>query len=227
VLNLDADEALSPELKAEIALSIERDELDGLESPLIEKFLGVPNHRWTRRNYRIRFFRRSKGHYDDVQVHESIVVDGRVARSKGGIYHDGVPTIEEMLRKTVAYARLKADEKFARGRRSSLAKMVLVFPVMFVKSYFLKRHLLNGRRGLIGAMNNAFYAFLKEAMLYEKELQQRLRARRVSKQKDSHPDGSSICGAPTCSPQAPVSGHLPEKTSAAQRRRWRCSPEKA
>ena len=51
-------------------------------------------------------------------------------------------------------------------------KLLLIFPLMFVKSYLLRRNFLNGRRGFIGSMINAFYAFLKEAKLYELELKQ-------------------------------------------------------
>ena len=44
---------------------------------------------------------------------------------------------------------------------------------MFFKSYFIRRNFLNGRIGFIDAINNAFYAFLKEAKLYELYLKEK------------------------------------------------------
>ena len=40
-------------------------------------------------------------------------------------------------------------------------------PVTFLKSYFIRRSCLNGWRGFVNSMINAFYAFLKEAKLFE------------------------------------------------------------
>jgi len=48
----------------------------------------------------------------------------------------------------------------------------MVFPLAFLKSYVIKRGVLNGIRGFIAAMNNAYYAFLKEAKLYEADKMQ-------------------------------------------------------
>ncbi len=43
-------------------------------------------------------------------------------------------------------------------------------PLMFVKSYFFRRNFMNGWRGFVGSMINAFYAFLKEAKLFEQSM---------------------------------------------------------
>ncbi|KCZ41283.1 putative lipopolysaccharide core biosynthesis glycosyl transferase LpsC domain protein, partial [Acinetobacter baumannii 25691_7] len=52
----------------------------------------------------------------------------------------------------------------------SIAKLVLVMPVTFMKSYFIRRSFLNGWRGFVNSMINAFYAFLKEAKLFEQTM---------------------------------------------------------
>ena len=64
---------------------------------------------------------------------------------------------------------MRAQEKAAKGKRSALLKLLFVMPVAFLKAYVLKRGFINGKRGFIAAMNNAYYAFLKEAKLYEYE----------------------------------------------------------
>ena len=176
LLNLDGDEVVSPELKAEMESCIRDNSADGLDIPIVNYFLGFPPPRFSRFNCRIRFFKRSLGGYDlNKQVHESISVKGRVKRAVGGIRHYGEDTIAIRMDKTNWYSSLGAQEKFAKGKKSSLLKLVLVFPLTFLKSYILRRNFLNGQRGFIGSMISAFYAFLKEAKLYESHVKKNLR----------------------------------------------------
>ena len=65
------------------------------------------------------------------------------------------------------YSSLRALEKFEKNKKSSLIKLLFIFPLAFLKSFIIKRGFLNGTRGFIAAINNSFYAFLKEAKLYE------------------------------------------------------------
>lgn len=169
VLNIDADEEVSPQLREEILETIREDRIDGLDIRISSRFLGGWNHPWSKFNRRIRFFRKEKGHYPPKLVHESIVVDGKVAKAKGFIYDYGIVDLSTHLRKIDTYATLRAKEKYAKGKRASIFKLLFVFPMAFFKSFVLKRGFLNGIRGFVAAMNAAYYAFLKEAKLYEKE----------------------------------------------------------
>ncbi len=110
------------------------------------------------------FFRRSKGHYDLAnKVHENVIVDGESQRAQHDI-HYGESSIF-VKEKNNQYSNLKALEKYQKGKSPSIAKLVLVMPVTFMKSYFIRRSFLNGWRGFVNSMINAFYAFLKEAKL--------------------------------------------------------------
>ena len=130
------------------------------------------SHADTKKNAKVRFFRREKGSYDvAIEVHEMINVNGVVTRAKGVIFHYGVNDITVKVEKNNIYSSLKAFEKNKKGKHASLLKLLLVMPLVFFKSYILRRNFLNGRRGFIGSMINAFYAFLKEAKLYEYELE--------------------------------------------------------
>ncbi|RZU47256.1 glycosyltransferase involved in cell wall biosynthesis [Fluviicoccus keumensis] len=171
VLNLDGDEVLSPELKAEIIDCIEYSRADGLDIPIHDYFLGFPPPRFGRFNRRVRFFRRATGAYDTgKQVHESITVQGAVKQAAGAIRHYGENTIAIKVDKNNLYSSLRAREKAAKGKQASVLKLVLVFPLTFIKSYVFRRAFLNGKRGFISSTVNAFYAFLKEAKLYEANL---------------------------------------------------------
>lgn len=167
VLNLDADEQLTEELKKEIEKVIEENKIDGLDIKISSQFLGKFNSEKSKFNRRIRFFRKSAGHYPDKLVHESIVVKGKINKANGFIYDYGTMDLKTHLSKINEYSSLRADEKFAKNKKASFSKLLFVFPLSFFKSFIIKRGFLNGMRGFIAAMNNAFYAFLKEAKLYE------------------------------------------------------------
>ena len=174
VFNLDADEEVSPELWDEIAALIAEDKANGLRIPLTEVFIGVKNHPLSRRNYYLRFFRRSAGKFGAALVHAGVEVQGEVREAVADMFHYGEVSLLVKVNKINLYSSQVADEKFAKGKTPSLLKLVLVMPLMFFKSYIVRRNFLNGRRGFIGSLINAFYAFLKEAKLYELHLNRRL-----------------------------------------------------
>ncbi len=103
-------------------------------------------------------FRKSKGRYDlENKVHENVIVDGQVCSCKGDIYHYGESSIFVKVEKNNQYSELKAQEKYQKGKVPSLLKLVLVMPLTFIKSYFIRRSCLNGWRGFVNSMVNAFY----------------------------------------------------------------------
>jgi len=173
VLNLDADEELTDELKQQIIdLVTNNNNVAGANIPIQEFFMGVAAHSSARRHRHIRLFRQSLGHYGTERDHETNSVDGPLISLMGCINHYGETSIEVKVNKANSYSNSRALDKFEQGKKSSLLKLLLIFPLMFFKSYFIRRNFLNGRRGFIGSMVNAFYAFLKEAKLYELELKQ-------------------------------------------------------
>lgn len=170
-LNLDGDEALSPRLKQEIVSLIADNSADALVVPIRDAFMGALSSRYTKMNAKVRFFRRSKGGYDTgIAVHEAIHVEGVIGRARGTIWHFGDQGIAVKVDKVNQYSSLKAQEKAAKGKKVWPLKLLTVMPLTFVKSYVFRRNFMNGWRGFIGSSINAFYAFLKEAKLYEQNL---------------------------------------------------------
>lgn len=172
VLNLDGDEVLSSELQEEIINYIHQDSIDALIIPFNDAFLGIPNHKLTKKHAKVRFFRKEKGDYDLTnEAHENIMISSDLIRTaKHDIYHYGENSIHFMVEKSNQYSSLKAQEKFKKGKKTNLIKLLLIMPVTFLKSYIIRRNFLNGRRGFIGSMINSFYAFSKEAKLFENYL---------------------------------------------------------
>lgn len=167
-LNIDADEELGSELRREIETFLKAPgNHAGLSTPIRESFSGALTSPGTHQNRHIRFLNRKHGRYNNPDVHEGIVLDGPAARAKHPILHYGESSIAVKVAKNNSYSTLRAEERHRKGRKPSIAKLVLIFPVMFLKSYLLRRAYLNGWRGFVVAMTNAFYAFLKEAKLFE------------------------------------------------------------
>lgn len=168
VLNLDGDEELSEPLKNEIASVITDDSTDALEVQISSIYMGKFPHKLAKNITRIRFFKKSLGEYPEKLVHESIKFGGRKRLSKNFIYDYGTDDITTQITKLNHYSSLRASEKFNKNKKFSLLKLLVVFPGAFLKSYIIRRNFLNGTRGFISALSLAFYAFLKEAKLYEK-----------------------------------------------------------
>lgn len=167
VLNLDADEEADELLLAEINQTISENRIDALSIRISEFFMGRFGHPKARHNAKVRFFRKSKGTYSDSLVHEGVIVQGITEPARGLIRHYGETSLAVKVQKINNYSSLRAQEKSLKNKKPSVLKLLLVFPSIFLKSFFLRRNFLNGKRGFIGSMINAFYAFLKEAKLYE------------------------------------------------------------
>ncbi|CAD7286825.1 glycosyltransferase family 2 protein [Campylobacter suis] len=170
VLNIDADERLSDELKNEIVKTIQNNDTDALEVSIVSLYMNSFNT-LTKPITRIRFFKKSMGFYPQKLVHESIKFSGRVRKTSTLLYDYGSNSITTHINKINNYSSLRAQEKFLKQKRSNTVKLLFIIPLVFFKSYFIRRNFLNGKRGFIAAISNAFYAFLKEAKLYELELQ--------------------------------------------------------
>ncbi len=171
VLNLDADEQVTPELEAEIVKTIKENKIDGLDIKISSLSMGKFNHKLCKFNRRIRFFRKELGFYPEKLVHESITVKGKVKDATGFIFDYGSANLHTHLEKINEYSSLRAEEKAKKNKKPSLVKLLLVAQLAFFKSYIIKRNFLNGVRGFISSCNVSYYAFLKEAKLFEKYLE--------------------------------------------------------
>ena len=167
VLNIDADELISDEYLDELRRIVEANEVDALES-------NRTLYRWGRKprhfggdDRLIRLFRKSHGHYEPRRVHESITVEGRIAKTDATIIHNENLTFGQRVDKSNKYSQAKAEDKFEKGQRASVLTVWLIFPVTFIQVYLLKGHFLDGVGGLMTAMNAAYYNFMKYAKLRE------------------------------------------------------------
>lgn len=116
---VDADEALSPELSAEIRQAIQDPDIDGFYIVLRMFFLGRELRHSGASFYKLSLFRRGKGRFEcrlrdqdqsmaDMEVHEHIVVQGRTAKLKHPLLHHNVESLSHYIRKHDEYSNWEA-----------------------------------------------------------------------------------------------------------------------
>lgn len=173
VLNLDADEQLTPALVAEIKQAIQSSQFEAYKVKFNDFFMGDFAAAPTKMHAKVRMFRKKSVHFQQKIVHASAPeVNGAIGCLKNPVLHYGDVTIENKLKKSNLYSSLVAEEKAKKNKQANIIKLLFIFPLVFIKSYLFRRNFLNGKRGFIGSMMNAFYAFLKEAKLYELALKE-------------------------------------------------------
>lgn len=166
VLSIDADEILTPQLQEEIAQRLAAPaNCVAFNLPRRSRFCGA----WIRHSGwwpdRVtRLFRRGAAHFSEDLVHEHLVVDGAEDALQEPLLHYTYDDYAQALDKLNRYSTLGAQMAFERGRRASLATALLRSLWAFLRTYVLRRGLLDGRAGFVLAVYNAhatYYRYLK------------------------------------------------------------------
>ncbi|HKE29502.1 MAG TPA: glycosyltransferase family 2 protein [Bryobacteraceae bacterium] len=163
VLSLDADEALSEALEAEIwSLKKSGPGCDAYTMPRLARYLG----RWILHggwypDRKVRLYDRRKAKWVGDFVHESVSVDGRVGHLDANLLHFTCESLSEHIKTMDRYTTLAAQELAARRVKVPLGRILFAPAWTFVKSYAVQRGFLDGAEGLIIAYMAAFYTFLK------------------------------------------------------------------
>lgn len=168
VLSIDADEVVTPELRLEIEQALQQNKTQGYEIPRLSSYCGRQmRHGGWWPDYVLRLFRRDCGQFTDAVVHERIVVQGQIAQLTTPLLHDAFINLDEVLHKVNGYSTLGAKMLYQRGVRSSLSKAILKALWTFLRTYWLKAAILDGRQGLMLSISNAEGAYYKYLKLLE------------------------------------------------------------
>lgn len=186
VINLDADERISNELRQTILSVLEekatnlkttpnaKDECVGYHLNRVVYYLG----RWWRTGgwypeYRLRFFRRDAVRWGGVDPHEKPITSGRTERLAGEIEHYTYKDMHDQFRRLDNFSSIAAREEFARGKRSGILRITVNPLLRFAKFYWFKRGYREGFPGLLVALNEAVYTYMKYAKLWDEEFRSR------------------------------------------------------
>ena len=168
VLNLDADERVSPELASEIRRALARVPagVGGFAIPRLVAYLGRWWYRggWYPRPV-VRLVRRSATRWGGTDPHERALVAGEIRRLRAPILHYTYRDIADHLR-SVNHLTTVAATAWAGGRVGA-GQLVLEPLWRFVRAYLVARGAAEGFAGLFVAGTGAFYAFLRAAKVWE------------------------------------------------------------
>jgi glycosyltransferase involved in cell wall biosynthesis len=170
VLCLDADERVTPALRAAIEAARE------------SGFAGAAGYRFARATeYFGAFLRHGNAYPDRVlrlfdrrrggwragrEIHEHAVVDGEVVTLEGDLEHRAYRSLDDQLARYRRYAAMMATHMQARGRRARLHNLVANPAWRFLRGYVLRAGFRDGWRGFLFACMEADYVREKFARLW-------------------------------------------------------------
>lgn len=168
VLNIDADERVTPGLKDEILPAAESGQKDGY-------FIARRNYfgkRWIRHcgwhpDYNLRLYRKDKGAFSERRVHESVRVKGAVGHLRGHLIHYTYDGVADYLERMQRYSTLAAEEMFKNGRSAGVTDILLRPPFTFFKMFVVKAGFLDGLPGAMLSLLYASYTLAKYSKLWE------------------------------------------------------------
>jgi len=174
ILSIDADERVTPALRAEIeaAVAVPGDNT-AFRIPRFSRYCGK-YIRWSgwRPDYVLRLFQREKGRFTNDLVHERVVTDGPVGTLKESLLHESFENLEDVLDKVNVYSTYGAAMMHRRGQRAGLWTALGHGFWSFFSTYVLRAGFLDGREGFMLAVSNAegtYYRYLKLMLLGERK----------------------------------------------------------
>lgn len=178
VLSIDADERVTPELQAEIVRTLSQPSYDGYQIARLSEFCGKKiRHSGWWPDYVLRLFRRELGAFDHVQVHEQVLVRGRVGKLKSWFLHFPFDDLAALITKTNRYSSDAAQMMALKGRRVGVFGLITHSVWTFIRIYLLRRGFLDGRHGFVLAATAASGSFLRYAkLMFLNEVNQRAQA---------------------------------------------------
>ncbi len=170
VLVVDTDEVVTPELQRQIRRRLETDseQYAGFEIPISLVFMGrVLRFGGQFGKRHLRLFDRRAGNFNLADVHEHVVLQGRVGALDGHIWHASYRDVEHYFDKFNRYTSLAARQAHGRNRPASGWYIAWRFPLTFLHLYLARGLLLDGYPGFVWALFSALYPTVKYIKLAE------------------------------------------------------------
>ena len=168
VLSLDADEALSDELKKSI-LAVKKD-----FSGQAYRFNRFTNYcgKWIKHSgwypdTKTRLWDKRIGRWGGTNPHDSVELEKAISPTliNGDLLHYSYYTIEDHVLRSAKYAKIAAKAMHKNGKSATILKMISSAGFRFFQDYILRRGFLDGFYGLLICGTSSHTTFLKYAYL--------------------------------------------------------------
>lgn len=174
LLNLDADEVLSEELREEISRLFSED-VPTASAYFLTIAEILPGESMPSRGHRlkaVRLYDRRGGRYSDSTVHDRVQLlpDTPTGALKGLVWHRSSRSLTHSLDKINRYSSMQAEDLYIRGKLGGLLlpRLIIEMPAAFAKAYFARGYIWKGMPGFINAVLYGFSRFIRLAKLHEK-----------------------------------------------------------
>lgn len=168
ILSIDADEALSEQLVESIQNVKEYWNADGYAMNRLTNYCGswIYHSGWYP-DRKLRLFDRSKAIWGGVNPHDKLEMapGSTTGQLQGDLLHYSYYSIEEHKAQVARFADIAALDMHKKGLRSDLLKVIYKPIARFMRSYIVKVGFLDGKNGLIIAMQTARGSFLRYSTL--------------------------------------------------------------
>lgn len=182
ILNIDADERVTPHLAKEISHIFTNQEplADAYWIAIHDLVYGTPHVSPYVPYNRIRLYNKTKGRFSHSPIHDTIEMHPKsfTKQLKGIIVQESIVSFHQWLRKMNHYTDMQAQDLIQKKKVFSYVRLICEFFISFFKAYFMKGFWRSGLMGYIYAMNFAYGRFLRQIKFYE--------ALYVHRSKDSH-----------------------------------------
>ncbi|HND86971.1 MAG TPA: glycosyltransferase family 2 protein [Saprospiraceae bacterium] len=171
ILSLDADEALSDQLRASIATAKQNWQAQGYTMNRLTNYCG----QWIRHSgwypdRKLRLFDRSQGRWGGTNPHDRVEMplQAPIQHLQGDLLHYSYYSVDEHLHRARKYAHIAAAAMWAKGKRVTAAHVLLSPAFKFLRNYLLKAGFLDGRAGWTICRIAALENYWKYRILWEK-----------------------------------------------------------
>ena len=164
ILSLDADEALSEDLRNSILHVKSTATFDGYRMNRLTNYCGhwVKHCGWYP-DTKLRLVKKNNARWKGVNPHDILEMNANEETGwlSGDLLHYSYYTKEDHLRQIEYFGDIAARELYQRGGKSSWVKIILKTIAQFIKSFVIKRGFLDGKTGFVISRLSAFATFRK------------------------------------------------------------------
>jgi glycosyltransferase involved in cell wall biosynthesis len=173
LLNLDADEVVTPELRQEITAVVSRENpaCAAYEFPRCAFYCG----RWIRHgdwypDRVLRLWRRGSAKWGGIEPHTKLEVNGKVGRLRSDLLHFTNESIARQISKITLNHVDFVKRRRASGKSVGFFELAVRPPWRFLRAYFFRLGFLDGWQGFYIAKLSAFSTLTRYTMVREAEV---------------------------------------------------------
>jgi glycosyltransferase involved in cell wall biosynthesis len=164
ILSLDADEALTDELKKSILKVKENADFTGFQMNRLTNYCG----KWVKHcgwypDTKIRLVHRNFASWTGVNPHDRLEMKNgeEIGHLQGDLLHYSYYSKQDHLKQIEYFGNIASKELFNQGIKSNWFKITYKVVAQFFKSYFLKLGILDGGTGFTISRLSAYATYVK------------------------------------------------------------------